>query len=103
MATKYKPAFMKAPTPTKMQTYSFPNGNNGGMNMRVQADQIRDDQSPNMLNMCYREGVPSNRYAFDTEIDLHDASHSIKGLHTCTLGSTNYFLAVCNGKLLILD
>ena len=103
MATKYKPAYMQTPTPTKFQTYNFPNGNNGGMNMRVQADQIRDDQSPDMLNMNYREGVPSNRFGIDTEYDLHDASHRIRGMTACTLGSTDYFIVACNGKLLILD
>lgn len=96
--TKYKPAFMKAPTPTKMQTYSFPNGNNGGMNMRVQADQIRDDQSPNMLNMCYREGVPSNRYAFNKVFANSWGNTPVRGMWLYR-GSTSVYLVAWGGKI----
>ena len=98
---KYSPAYIKTPTPKQMQTFTFPNSNNGGMNTRVQADQIGSNQSPDMLNMNYREGVPSNRWGFDTEYDL--GSHPIRGMFACTLGNTKYFLAVSNGKLILID
>lgn len=94
---------MKTPSAPKVQTYTFPNGNNGGMNTRLQADQIRTDQSPDMLNMNYREGVPSNRHGFNTEYDLDIANKKIRGLHATTIGANSYFLVVCDGKLLVID
>jgi hypothetical protein len=104
----YKPAYMKTPSAPRIQTFTFndgknTNGNNGGMNTRLQADQIRSDQSPDMLNMCYREGVPCNRFGFNTAYYIGSEGQSIRGLHACTINNTNYFLAVCDGKLIVLN
>jgi len=99
----YQPAYMKAPSAPKIQTHTFPNGNNGGMNTRVQADQIRNDQSPDMLNMCYREGVPSNRYGFNRVLDGSMGTGAIRGIieHIPVSGTSNV-LVVHGGKILII-
>lgn len=60
----YKPKIIKPVKPRKLESYTFPNGNNGGMNCAVPADRIRQDQSPDMLNMCYTRGVPTQRRGF---------------------------------------
>ena len=100
---KYQPAFMKTPSAPKIQTFVFENGNNGGMNTRVQADQIRSDQSPDMLNMNYRDGVPSNRYGFNRVINGSMGTGAIRGIieHTPVTG-TSKVLAVHGGKILII-
>ena len=101
---KYQPAYMKTPSAPKMQTFVFENGNNGGMNTRLQADQIRIDQSPKMLNMNYREGVPSNRYGFDKVNATSWGATAIRGIieHRPVSG-TNTLLAIHGGKILILE
>ncbi len=100
---KYQPAFMKTPSAPKIQTFVFENGNNGGMNTRVQADQIRSDQSPNMLNMCYREGVPSNRFGFNRVNTTSWGDTATRGIieHRPTVGDST-LLVVHGGKILIL-
>jgi hypothetical protein len=104
----YQPAFMKAPSAPQIQTFTFndgknTNGNNGGMNTRLQADQIRIDQSPDMLNMNYREGVPSNRFGFNRIAETSYGIGAIRGLieHRPIIG-TSEMLMVHGGKILIL-
>jgi len=102
----YKPAFMKAPSAPQIQTFTFndgknTNGNNGGMNIRLQADQIRIDQSPDMLNMCYREGVPSNRVGFNRIAKANYGSGAIRGLieHRQTTSTATVILVFHGGKI----
>jgi hypothetical protein len=93
----YKPKIIKPISPRKMQTYGFPNGMAGGMNCSVPADRIRPNQSPNMLNMCYDQGTPTQRRGFD----IHKRFPSgIKGMHYYEKpdGSTVMLIAA-GGKL----
>ena len=60
----YKRKIIKPVKPRKLESHTFPNGNNGGMNCAVPADRIRQDQSPDMLNMGYRRGTLEKRYGF---------------------------------------
>lgn len=96
----YKPAYMNIPSAPKTKVFAFPDGNNGGMNTRYQADQIRSDQSPNMLNMCYREGVPSNRVGF-TKVNASSwGATKIRGMYEYQKqGVTSIYLVAWGGKI----
>lgn len=96
----YKPAFMKIPPAPKIKSFAFEHGNNGGQNMRMQADEIRDDQSPDMLNMCYREGVPCNRYGFDRVNAESWGETLVRGFFDFRkLNGTNEILVAWGGKI----
>jgi hypothetical protein len=100
----YSPAYMKTPTPKPIQTFKFPNGNNGGMNLRVQADQINQNQSPDMLNMCYREGVPSNRWGFNKVNSTSFGITPIRGMFSFNKpGGTKVILVAWGGKIYSLN
>lgn len=104
--TKYNPAFMKTPSAPRILSYVFPNGNNGGMNTRLQADQIRDDQSPDMLNICYREGVPSHRYGFNRVADMESwGATPIRGMYEYQKidTATSVYLVAWGGKIYSFD
>lgn len=95
----YKPKLITPVTPRQIQTYRFPDGMSGGMNCAVPADRIRSNQSPDMLNMCYSRGTPTQRYGFDIVYDLGINEQSIQGLHVYSELESDEILAVCNGKL----
>ncbi len=99
----YKPKIIKPVKPRRMESYTFPNGNNGGMNCAVPADRIRPDQSPDMLNMCYRDGALNQRYGFDVEFNFAKTGKPIQGMSTYRKadGST-LMLVVCDGQLITL-
>lgn len=66
----YQPKIIKPISPRKLNTYDFPQGNTGGMNCAVPGDRVRQDQSPDMLNMCYEKGTLTQRYGFDKFMKL---------------------------------
>ena len=98
----YKPKIIKPVKPRKLESHTFPNGNNGGMNCAVPADRIRQDQSPDMLNMGYRRGTLEKRYGFALDHDTEYTNNPIRGLHFYN-GTTDMMLTVCSGKLIIID
>jgi len=75
----YKPKIIKPVKPRKLESYAFPNGNNGGMNCAVPADRIRQDQSPDMLNMGYKRGAPEQRNGFEAS-DKFPGDKPIRGI-----------------------
>lgn len=95
----YKPKIIKPIKPRKLYTYDFPNGNNGGMNCSVPADRIRQDQSPDMLNMCYKRGTLDQRHGFDIS-HRFPCDKPIRGMFAFekTDGST-VMLTVTDGKV----
>lgn len=96
----YKPAFLKVPDAPKTKVYTFPAGNTGGMNTRLQPDQILSNQSPNMLNMCYREGVPSNRVGFNKVNASSWGATKIRGMcEYQKIGTASVFLVAWGGKI----
>lgn len=99
----YKPKIIKPVKPRRMESYTFPNGNNGGMNCAVPADRIRPDQSPDMLNMGYRRGTLEKRYGFALDYDLGYTGNAVRGLHVYKGLDADETLTACNGKLLKLD
>jgi hypothetical protein len=94
----YKPKIIKPISPRKMQTYGFPNGMAGGMNCSVPADRIRPNQSPNMLNMCYDQGTPTQRRGFGIHKKFPGG---IRGMHCYEKpdGSTVMLVAAGGGKI----
>lgn len=98
----YKPKIIKPIKSRKIESYTFPDGNNGGMNCAVPADRIRQDQSPDMLNMCYREGAPNQRHGFDAVFNLNIAGKPIRGMTTYRkTDGTVLMLTVCDGQLIV--
>ena len=99
----YKPKIIKPVKPRKLESYTFPNGNNGGMNCAVPADRIRQDQSPDMLNMGYRQGAPNQRYGFNVGYNLAKTGKPIRGMTTYRkTDGTTLMLVVCDGQLITL-
>lgn len=94
----YKPKLINPVSPRKIQTYNFPAGMSGGMNCAVPADRIRQDQSSNMLNICYDQGTPTQRRGFNTTKRFPGSG--IKGMHYYEKsdGSTVMLIAA-GGKL----
>lgn len=95
----YEPKIVKPIKPRKQYTYDFPNGNNGGMNCAVPADRVRQDQSPDMLNMCYDNGTLTQRKGFNTaKTMLGDGA--IRGMFTCMNDNGDKeMLIIADGKV----
>jgi hypothetical protein len=88
-----------------LQTYDFPNGLSGGMNISVSPDQISPNQSPDMGDCNYDEGgVPSKRYGL-TRVNALSWGTPIRGMYEFyKLGSdVPIFLIVHGGKLYSYD
>lgn len=97
----YKPKIIKPVKPRKLESYTFPHGNNGGMNCAVPADRIRQDQSPDMLNMGYRQGALNQREGFGTGFNFDKTGKPIRGMTTYRkTDGTALMLVICDGQLM---
>ncbi|MFA5385165.1 MAG: hypothetical protein WC364_10965, partial [Eubacteriales bacterium] len=76
----YNPRIIKNPAKVKEpKPYSFPTGFAGGMNTAYTADQIQENQSPDMLNMNFDDGgVPTKRTGYSA-VNTIGTAGGVKG------------------------
>ena len=88
------------PQAEETQTYDFPMGFSGGIDISKSADLIAQNKSPNMINMNYDGGgIPTKRYGFDLFVNL-TAAKSIQGIYEYEpAGGTKQKLIFLNGNL----
>ncbi len=99
------PLQFRAPKAAEMKAYSFPKGYFGGMNTHAMADQIAENESPDIMNMELRDGTWSKRYGFQRVNETSWGTHPVRGLYEFWKegASTPILLAVHNGRLLVID
>ena len=72
------------------RSYALDNPGKGGLDTRDLEFGMRDDQSPDMVNMMYRNGAFSKRHSLELECDLGDtilATASYKGMAVLHVGN----------------
>jgi len=90
---------------TRPSTFQFPNGFAGGMNTMKQADQIADNETPDMINMYINNGAPTKRYGFGRVNATSWGAHPVRGLYEFWKegAASPIILAAWNGKLYSLN
>jgi len=95
------PVQFKAPKATPSQTYSFGKGFAGGMNTHAMADQIAENESPDIMNMELRDGAWSKRYGFNRVNETSWGIHPVRGTYEFWKegAASPIILVAWNGKM----
>ena len=101
MANPIKFTVPKGSSSSSSQTYDFPQGFAGGMNISVAPDQITPNQSPDMSDCDYSDGaVPTKRYGFDRAFGTNLGPGGIRIMaEFAKLNLSTEFLFIHNGNL----
>lgn len=103
----YKPVQMKIPSrPKPPAPYTFPQGFTGGLNTSKSPDLIRENESPDMMNMNYDDGsVPTKRPGLARSTASSWGTTPIRGMYEYwKIGaSTPIFLVAWGGKIWSYD
>lgn len=84
-----------------LQTFDFPQGFTGGLNISVSPDQIAPNQSPDMVNCNYDGGgVPTKRFGLSKAYDGSLGTGPIRHMaEFARIGADTEFLIVHGGNI----